>query len=186
MKTRILIPPGLWFRETPATNTVVPSEYMKKKLTLVKSQIITWFNHQLLHKKSAIALWFLCTLWLYTIQYIYIYTYIFSKSNPKQEEKQSPFLPKTNLSLQLPFSYRCFALRCIDAVDQRNTLTSGHWGHNSREGLGRAGISGCLRWLECVQSHFGEPFRQPKMANEFLFLSLDHCNSIAVNSMLQW
>ena len=44
-----------------------------KKLTLVKSQIITWFNHQLLHKKSVIALWFLCTLWLYTIQYIYIY-----------------------------------------------------------------------------------------------------------------
>lgn len=48
-----------------------------------------------------------------------------------------------------------------------------------------AGISGCLRWLECVQSHFGEPFKQPKMVNEFLFLS-DHCNSIAVNSMLQW
>ena len=58
----------------------------EKKLTLGKSQIITWFNHQLLHKKSVIALWFLCTLWMYTIQYIYIHIY---SPNPIQKKKKN-------------------------------------------------------------------------------------------------
>lgn len=83
----------LGFRETPATNTVVPSEYMKKNWP--------WENHKLSHG-STINFFtknqsLLCD---FSVHYecilysTYIYTYIFSKSNPKQEENNLPSFQK--------------------------------------------------------------------------------------------
>ena len=71
----------------------------------------------------------------FSVHWIYAYSLKLLQISPIQKNNNLPSFQTPQPLLATPVFYRCFALRCIDAVDQRNALTSGHWGHNSREGL---------------------------------------------------
>ena len=139
MKTRILIPPGLWCREMPATNAVVPSEYMKKTLTLVK---ICFTNYPLVQPSTSSQKISHCSVISLYIGYMHIH-WNFSKSH--QYKKTTISLPSKhpNLSLQLPFS---------TAVSPWGALMQSIKGMPLHLGIGaitpvKASCRGCQCWL---------------------------------------